>query len=166
MLVKSTVDDIEDWNNLMYKRCLALWYLLRRDQKYLQTYIRKQHTNERYQQTSKSGKSFSRRSHSFFDNWNRFRHAEQGRLCCSEMTNKLRASCSCSAHSKSSAVLFHLVATSCIIRTALILLLIQAFSRSARKVGLLNIHLARFCSCSDHVSYKHILIRGSFTFVT
>ena len=100
---------------------------------------------------SKSGNNFSKSSHSFFDNWKRFKCAEQGQLCCSDMTNRLTASWICSAPSKSSAVLFHLMAILHTIRTALILLLIHVLSRSACNVGLLNIHLARFHSWSNVV---------------
>ena len=114
-----------------------------------------EHTSDNYilrripARTSKSGNSFSRSSHSFFDNWKRFKRADRGWLCCSDMTNRLRASRNCSARSKSSAVLFHLVATSRTIRTALILFLRHALSRSVRNVGLLNIRLARFRSWSN-----------------
>jgi len=99
--------------------------------------------------TSKSGNNFSRSSHSFFNNWKCFKRADRGRLCCLDMTNRLRASCNCSVRSKSSAVLFHLVAMSHTIRTALILFLRHAPSRSVRNVGLLNICLARFRSWSN-----------------
>ena len=117
--------------------------------------------------TSNSGKSLLSRSHSCFDNWKRFRRAERGRLCCSDMTSRLRASRSCRARPRSSAVLFHRVAMSRTIRRGLILLLMQAASKSARMVGLLNIRLARFRSWQSVIEcnpYKADTMW--FTFVT
>jgi hypothetical protein len=151
MFIKCSRNDVENRDDLVHERSLALRHLLRGDEEYLQTHQKTDDSRITTLHASKSGNNFSRSSHSCLVSWKHFKRADWGRLCCSDITNRFSASRSWSAHSRSLVVLFHLVATSRTMRRGLILLLIHALSRSAQIVGLLNIRFARFRNwCAPH----------------